>query len=226
MSQDPHSPGPSPPPVGAVYTGPVLVAPLPTQPAWPTVVGIISLCVAGLSLACDTIGLIGQLIVMLFVQPSVGAMQPGFRPGWATASTLLTTGADMIATVVLLIGGVLLLKRRPLARPLHLVYGVATFAIVMINATMFVVMIRQATVAAATMPATGPASGPAMPSAARGMLFGGITGGIGMAISLIYPIFLLVWFLRRPIVEQVRQWAASAGARPEGPDWGPSEEDA
>jgi len=212
MSQSPYSQqdqapqaAPPAPPVGT----PVVIGPPPQRSAWPTVIGIISISLGSLELACNVFGLIGQLVVQAVIQP-MAKTPPAFQTaGWYQTVSFVSMGVQALVLLALLIAGILLLKRRPVARTLHLAYAVARIVLVLAGATMYIVMMRQATFAPATMPTTGPGAQFAQTGAKMGMMMGGIFGGLGIAISLIYPVFLLVWFLRRSTVDEVRSWASA-----------------
>jgi len=221
MVQGPYSPPPAAPLSSPVQPPPpvVVAPPPPRRPAWPTPIGIISICLASLSLACDGMNLVFQLLVMaVFQTVSTAGTQPGVQMSEAATGPLMLAGADLVAAVVLLVGGILLLKRRPVARAIHLIYAMSKMLILLIGVTLLVVAIREASAAAATtMPTTGPA-----PGSTAGMkaffLMGGGFGVISKALGLLYPIFLLVWFLRAPVVNEVRTWALSARAAQR--EWG------
>jgi hypothetical protein len=178
---------PSPGAYGGVYPG------QQPRPPWPTVVGIISLCVAGI------FGLmtIGSLIYNASgfhtaQQREVLENMPGwFRPyKWVG-------GVFTIATyVVLAIGGAKLLKRRRAGRTLHVAFALMGVLVAISGLVVMITMMNYM---------SPPAN---MPPQARvafkaTMAFSAI---IGMAFALAYPVFVLIWFTRPKVNQHIRTW--------------------
>jgi hypothetical protein len=106
---------PAPGSYGGVYAGQQ-----ESRPAWPTVVGIISLCVAGI-FGLMTIG------SMIYNASGLGTAQQREMmenmPDWFHPCQWLVGLFTMATYVVLAIGGVMLLKRRRAGRTLHFAYA-------------------------------------------------------------------------------------------------------
>jgi hypothetical protein len=182
MTRNPYSQAPSPQPP---YTQtPAYYPPQQKRSVWPTVIGIISIILASLGLLCTPLVTITNAI-----NPTTQQVYE-YLPDWYRTWEIVGMFGGIVFAVVLLIGGITLLKRRPVGRTLHLVYAVVSFAVAVVNVVIFATIIGQT----AGMPAPMRA----------GLIGGGVGGTCG---GLIYPVFLLIWFLRAPIAEEVRTWA-------------------
>lgn len=210
MSQSPVPPTSDP--SAFVYVPPIIPPagspgpPPPKPPAWPMVIAVISIVLGGLGVAGEIFGLLWQAFMMPVLQrmpraPGAPDMTFGMDSVWG----YLLTGARLLTSAVLLIAGIALLHRRLAARALHLVYVMLKVGVALGSIAFMVVGLQQASQALATMPAT---SGPAVPAnfIKTGMIAGGIAGGFGLVASMAYPVFLLVWFLRRRTIDDMRAW--------------------
>jgi hypothetical protein len=214
MSQSPLPPASDPNAFAYVPSMPPLGPPPPKPPVWPLVIGIISTALGSLGLACDLVGLVVAMVVTpwaskLGPRPAMPQMPYGLNGPWA----ILSGGAQVLTATMLLVAGIVLLRRRPAARALHLSYVVLKFAVVLLSATVMIVNMQQIASMAATMPAaTGPGIPPGMPASMpatmmkTSMIFGEVYGGLILMLSTAYPIFLLVWFLRRRTIDDMRAW--------------------
>ena len=158
----------------------------PAQPPrkWPTVVGTISAILGGLGVVCTPVN-----VGMQYVNPAQHQLL-GTLPPWFQQYTLAGAAIGFVFAALLLAAGLLVLKRRQLGRTLHLVYC----AIGLISAVVNVLVMLTAFAA---------------PGIDPNMKVGLAIGlGCGLPLGLAYMIFLLVWFLRRSIAEEVRQWPA------------------
>lgn len=172
-------PQPAPPPpyqFGAQY-------PSPRPSAWPKVIGIISLVFSGLGLVCGPLGKAANIVNP--ASREVYAMFPDWFRTWETVSMLVGIGT----CILLLAGGILLLRRRALARALHLAYGALGVVITLVNAAVMVSLFSH------------PGDLPAPLRAA--MVSSAV---VGVLAGMAYPVFLLVWFLRPRIAAEVRGW--------------------
>ena len=186
---------PAPGSYGGVYAGQQAKA-----PAWPTVVGIISLCVAGL------FGLmtIGSLIynVSGFGTAQQRQMMESM-PAWFGPYQWFAGLFTILMYGMLAIGGAMLLKRRRAARTLHVAYAlmgiVGAFAGLVVMITMMNCM---------PLPPNTPPQAQAMlkPMMAVGAIF-------GMVFALAYPTFVLIWFTRAGVRRDVAQWPRPGAAQ-------------
>jgi len=172
----------------------------PTESTWVTVIGIIGIVYASIGLFGGVCGL-GGSAMMSFIpsmaphgksMPSTVAMGP-----WLILSNL----AGMVLAIVLLVGAIGLLKRRPWSRGVLMGWAVADivvtvlglFASVVMQKAMFAEMARQQHGA---------------PPGTENMMFVGVL--FGACFGLIWgwgpPIFTLIWFSRAPIKQEVAGW--------------------
>jgi len=197
VSQPPQGqPPPTPPlpPQPPFYGQPYYYAPQ-QESSWPKVVGVISIVLAGLGLTGRLVGAFGNAIASrLRTMRWGGAMQPANLPDWWATWQIAGVLLGVLLQGLLLIAGVLLLKRQAAARALHLAY--APLAIVLAVAGMAITYPVMRSAFEQTGLQQMPAIGPAIVASVIG----------GMIFSLAYPVFLLVWFLRGRIADEVRSW--------------------
>jgi len=180
MTETPQSFPPSP----YEDTGPqppyVAVGPRKT-PSWAIVIGVISIVLAGLALICTPISLAVTALI------PEGTEVYECYPPWYRTYTMFTAMLGIVMAVVLLLAGISLLRRRNIAAALHLAYGVISAIMVILNIGIMAASIDI----------------PEVPDATKPGLIGGM---IGSFIGLVYPVFLIVWFMRRKIREEMANW--------------------
>jgi hypothetical protein len=200
QSQQQPTPQPSPPfaaqPMN-IYPAPGVYGVYPGQqakgPAWPTAVGIISLCVAGLFGLMTIGGLLMNVLGLGNVQQH--QMMANMPDSFKTNQWL--SGLFTIATyVVLAIGGVMLLKRRRAARTLHVAYALMGILVAIAGLVLTIAIMNNM-----QMPANSPPQAQAMlkPMMAVGAIF-------GMVFALAYPTFVLIWFTRPKVAQHIQTW--------------------
>jgi hypothetical protein len=154
------------------------------EPGWIKPIGIISIVLGSLGVlggCCSTIGSFAGPALLANLPPE-NQLPPEAMP---TVGTIVLSVLSLLNAVLLLIAGILLLKLKPIARPLHLVY--AALAIPLAIAGMFLQLkVQSATVAHQS------SMGIAAPPGQEIGLFLGL--GCGAIFGLAYPIFILVWF--------------------------------
>ncbi len=163
-----------------------------TKPTWPTVVGIISLCLAGFF---GLMTIIGQIINFSGINPQQREIMKN-APDWVEPMQLSAGAFAVIAYIVLAIAGANLLKRRLLGRKLHLVYAVMGIVVAVAG-----LAIGLTIVSIAQPPAN-------MPPAAQSAFKISMTVGpiIGLPFALAYPVFLLIWFGRAKVKQHIQTW--------------------
>lgn len=181
--------------------------PVAEPPAWPKVMGIISIVLGGLGLPCGLCVGIMSLAMGPFMQ-KMGELQAqggGAKGGPEIPSTqipselapgtlsILSGLLWPLCAILMLMAGVMLLQRKPAGRTLHIVYGMISVLgtlIGLIGAWMY------SQSAAAYM-----AQHPDDPwtkffTAQGGGPSGQFVQAIGLScVSFIYPAFVLIWFL-------------------------------
>ena len=202
MTQSPYSPqneqqptmsSPDAQPMNFYPAPGSLPAQADAKPAWPTVVGIISLCI-GVGFGLWT------TVALIINAAGLGNAQQREMmesvPEWVK-SLQLASGLFAIATYVLLaIGGAALLKRRRLGRTLHVAYALAGIVMAIAGTAITVTMMNH-------MQAPANTPGEMQQIFRISMIVGAI---IGLPIALAYPVFLLIWFGRAKIKQHVQTW--------------------
>jgi len=202
MTENPYTPrneqlsGQFPPPEGQpmnVYQAPdISGAQAAAKPSWPTVLGIISLCVAGL-FGLGTI--VGQIINSSGINPQQREMMKN-APDWVEPMQLAVAAFAVAAYVVLAIGAVRLLKRLRAARTLHVVYALMGIVMAIAGLVLTIILMNY-------MQMPSPAPPEMQPVLKILMIFGAI---VGLLFALAYPVFLLIWFARPKVKAETRLW--------------------
>ncbi|MCW5777387.1 MAG: hypothetical protein KIS87_13200 [Phycisphaeraceae bacterium] len=159
-------------------------------PKWPKVVGIISICWAGLGLFCTGCGLAMIPFWSQMMEPTLeGAPLPPTMVMGPLDWALGAIGLGL--TFVLLFAGIATAGRKPVGRTLHLAYGVAALPIVAVN--IWNALEKNAAMAqwAADYPNNPMAQGQTGPGAAFGVA---ISVAMILLFGLAWPVFCLVWF--------------------------------
>ncbi|MBX3359941.1 MAG: hypothetical protein KF705_00670 [Phycisphaeraceae bacterium] len=160
-------------------------------PVWPKVFGIISIVFGTLGLVCGGCG----LAVMPFMGQLMGNvaegqdLPPAYQPNLAT---MAYAGVGLLHAILLLIAGAVTVARKPVGRPLHLVY--AALGIPLAIGGLFIQWkLQQENIAwAAQADPNNPfAQQFNSPQSRMGNMLG---MAFGAAMGLGYPLFLLVWF--------------------------------
>jgi len=166
--------------------------PFVPPPKWPKVIGVISIVLAGLGLVCGGFSAVGALMLPKIMEGPLDGdpLPPTMQFGMIDYAVM---GIGTILTVVLLFAGIMLVGRRPVARPMHLVYAVCSMPLTLIN------MVRQFDKQGAM--AQWAQDYPDNPIA-QGVNQGGQGQAIGEAVGLVIglglglgiPLFYFVWF--------------------------------
>jgi hypothetical protein len=170
-----------------VNYGPMLEIDRP-RTAWPTVVGIFSIGLASLAILGAPLSLLMQ---------EVNSEQRRIMesmPDWYHTYHLPIMFVGLVINALLLVAGINLVKRKPLALTLHLVY------VAMIVAWGFVTV----PVTLAIMDCTTNA----MKTPQQVKEITKAIAYVAIPFGFIYPGFLLIWFLREKIRKEVAGWRA------------------
>lgn len=244
-------PSPGLPPVRQAGPNVPSYSPPVKRTVWPKVIGIISIVIAGLGMLCGTCntisGIAGRAMVpfmrgmfkmpMATSRPTTGPTMPidpkaaadmmdklleGMTPLYTIQA--ITSFVGLLAAILLLVGGIKLIRRRRCAQTLHLVYAIlgiisVCVAIALHSYSMSIMTDTMGGLPFGEMdPGMDPAMGEQMSNLMRAQfsmmsVFGAIMIG---ATGLPYPVFLLVWFLRPKVRREVEGWngpAAEYGTR-------------
>lgn len=174
----------------------------PDPPAWPKVIGIISIVFGSLGIGCmgcSGVGLVIQPMFMGSAEAQFGPMPDVMKP---PLSQIIMMPVGALLAAMLIIAGVLLLKRVAISRLLHLVYAALNIVMSILGT---ITGIAQTTRMADWKSANPDSKWAEMikPEMAMPMLIA------GLVIGLSYPLFLLVWF------GAVKRKASDMGKLPE-----------
>jgi hypothetical protein len=166
-------------------------------PAWPKVVGIISIVLASLGIpcsACISVGALGGSAMYEWGRqqqikaghPDPGSMPAPFQP---TVVDIGSAALWLLGVVVLLVAGIMTVRRKSSGRPAHVVYGVISIlgTLVYLSSSMMKAQ------AIANWIAQNPGH-PFLKQPGIGMSSSPIGAVLMSALCLIYPIFILIWF--------------------------------
>jgi hypothetical protein len=156
--------------------------PPPIPSVWPKVIGIISIVLASLGLICTPI----SWLTTTFVTHAHEVMK--VFPEWWSTYTTVSSVVGIFMALILLGAGITTLMRRGIGRSLHLVYGAAGILIAIGNVVVIAMTLL----------------GAEMEGPMRVAFIGGIV--VGVPLGMIYPVFLIIWFLRSKIRQEVAAW--------------------
>lgn len=171
----------------------------PPAPVWPTVIGVIGV-VLGAGALLITLGSLGMSLVMM--QSTTGTStipMPQFNDQWmpwTIVSTLLTCAA----AILLLVAGIGIAKRLAWGPRLAKVWAVLKLVVVAAGVVIGFQMQREA------MEAMSQSAGSSPVGNAETMVVG-LMMCAGLVWGWALPVFLLIWFSRASVKEQVSKWS-------------------
>lgn len=166
------------------------------RPGWATAIGIISILYASLGGLFRLFSLGGTLLYK-FIPLEV--LPPLFRriledsPPWVWLYEAIVNGSLLVLAVAMLVGGILLLRCRRAARSLHLLGASAVLVTVAVNVGVAMVISEDLL-------------------DHSGAVFGLASVGV---VRAAYPMFVLVWFLRKKIWDEVDSWVQNRQPSPD-----------
>ena len=175
---------------------------VPRRSAWPTVIGVISIVIASLYIICTPLGLVFKDFAGSInpKQAEMTAKMMADMPPWYHAYQVASCVVYEMIYILLLVAGILLARRRlAAARIMHILYALLNILMVVVGG---VLLVRLNQVLTESVP-------PAMQSVLQAsMIFGAI---FGFALASAYPVFLLVWYSRGKIRQEIDTWKAARG---------------
>jgi len=160
----------------------------PERQRWPRIFGIISMV-----LAANAILLSPLLLWANTANPQTRRFQE-ILPAWYETFTNYSMVLGMAFGAMLLVAGLKLRRQQKTGRTLHRFYAFGNLLMVLVGA-------------GATFNAFGSIDTTSLSGVERAGVTGGIIGGLfGTVVGAAYPIFLLIWFNRDKIKEDVEMW--------------------
>ena len=160
-------------------------------PAWPKVIGIISAVWGGLGLGCLGCGVFGVLSPTLFQSGMQQAFPDGMPPVLTQPPLVMyaSFGVSAVVTLFLLLAGIVLILRKPIARPMHLVYAL----IGMLSAALglYVQYVYQSEITQWVKQNPDTAYAQRQGGAGIGQTIGIV---VGIVFGFAWPVFCLLWF--------------------------------
>lgn len=158
------------------------------RPRWPTATGVISVVLAGLGLVCTPIGLAMKNLTSKLAPGTPTVNIEDYLPDWYGTYQTVAILVGIALSVVLLIAGISALRKRAAARTLHLAWAGISIVVSVIHNVILLAFID-------------------LSSAPPEMRFAMVPGIIiGIPVGLAYPVFLLIWFNRAKIKQQISAW--------------------
>jgi len=182
-------------------TSPRPLAPRPTS--WPMFLGLLTILFGIMGLLAMIGGAISAFLTRTMFDPSIQneaiAMQLKYLP-WSVSQYV----AGSVLAILLLVGGIILIRRRGGARRLLMSWAILKIPLVLASSALGFVIQREMF---AAMMKNQP-SGPPPPAMAAPMMESFALVGliIGIAWGLALPLFLLVWFNRPAIRNEMAAW--------------------
>jgi len=164
-------------------------------PVWPTTIGVIGM-VFGAGAILLTLG--GTAISLVMLKAANAPPAPQFSDRWMPWS-LASLFVTCAVAILILIAGIGIAKRRPWGPRAAKVWAVVKIIFV-VASTVYGYQMQKATVEAMQQ------SSPASPVPDPQMLL-----GFGMCVGLVWgwalPVFLLIWFGRASVKEEISKWS-------------------
>lgn len=161
-------------------------------PAWPKVIGGIGIGYAAVQLGCAGCGVVGLLAGQIFASGMQQAFPDGMPPAMTSPPVMIWVSLAVSTAVVvfLLMSAIALVLRKPIARPMHLLYAV--IAIVAAVFGLWANMQYQAEIA--QWVSQNPNTKFAQQQRQSGMIGQVIGWVVGLFFGFAWPLFCLVWF--------------------------------
>ncbi len=178
---------------------------------WPTVIGILAIIFG----AFAVLGGCGGIVSPWFMSAIVEAMPEDHTMGmeamvewghWMIGSSLVGLGLG----VLLLLGGVSLMQRRPRGRTMCLTWALLRMPVVGLGLVVGYLMQQDQLMAMQEMFASDPSVPAAMSAMFGRFMQAGVLAGsvIGLLWGWALPVFMLIWFSRGKIKTEVAAWSA------------------
>jgi hypothetical protein len=158
-------------------------------PQWPKVVGILSIVWASLGMTCGLCGIAGLVAAPMMMPPEAAKdLPPTMHMGIGQAVHMF---AGISHGVLLLVAGILTLRRSMTGRMLHLIYGLTSFVLLAFGVWLNLKLQAETKDWAVQNPDNPMAKAMSQPGSELGNT---IAVGAMIVFGTIWPLFCLVWF--------------------------------
>ena len=195
-------PPPTPPVAGIVPPmQPSAVVAQAVPSAWPTVLGVLAIILGCLWILSGVWAIVAPLVLQGALGGAVDQQITWYSFGSAWCVALLSVAiVSLAAAVLLLIGGINLTRRKPGAARFLFIWSIAMIVLACVSAGMQYTLQPEYAKLFAAQAQGDPAT---LAMMERGMVIGLFCGSL---VSISGPVFVLWWFHRRAIGEEVATW--------------------
>lgn len=161
----------------------------PEVPAWPKVVGIISIVWGAIGTVCNLCGVFGGMMGDAFIKmapPEQQAQLKAQAQQAGPAQYALYAFGTMCA-LLLIVAGVMLLQRKMIGRLMHLIYGALGVLLTIASVPITLSAMNDQLARMSSDP-----NAQAGMAAVKPAMYGGLAFGVCLGIA--YPAFCLIWF--------------------------------
>jgi flagellar biogenesis protein FliO len=158
-------------------------------PAWPKVVGIISIVWGSLGIVCNVCGLAGPAMSNLFVNMVPPEQREQMKQQMAASRNPLSIGLSavgLLVAILLIAAGIQTLRRQASGRPMHLLWGVLGIVLAIAGGA---VALANMKTQMASMPQQSSPQAQQMATT-----FGYVGAACAVVFFMIWPVFVLIWF--------------------------------
>ncbi len=158
------------------------------RPGWPVAIGVMSVIFAGFHL----LGYIGFWLVVLAGMGNPDSSATQTQPDWLGSLYMAAAIGKFLAVILLLIGGIQLIRCRPVAQTLCVIYGLVALACYGGSIAIYLMIFSTAFDDAAVVLIAL------------------------QAVGVVYAAFILIWFLRAGSRDQINIWKVRRQQRQAG----------
>ncbi len=156
-------------------------------PAWPKVIGIISIVWGSIGLVCGGCGIASPFFMGVMLQGQ-GELPPSLSP---TLTQMALMAFGLLLAILLIVAGVTTMNRKPAGFIMHIGYAVVSIPVTLLG--LYFSWKQQAELAQWAV--ENPDNMIAKSMSAPGQSIGQVVGLVFVGtLGLAYPIFILVWF--------------------------------
>lgn len=204
--QQPQEPMFSPPPDAPIQDASYIDVP---ETSWPKVIGIISIVLASLGLACYGCNSVSTVFQPMMLEAIPEDQRPPTPQGMQLYIGVANMCVSFLLSVWLLIAGIMTVKRKPSARTQNIGWSIVKIIVVLIALVVNVLLFAEDMADQMNWQFEQQAQQTGNPPVFTfdiTMVY--IMLGVTAAVGLVWPVILLIWFSRGKIKDEVATWSA------------------